>query len=165
MIDRYSAKLQTYTCMKKQPFSPCLSVIWDGPLRCCGDIILACLVAYKLSLMVLSYSSYVVLVLFWGPCRKNLSLRIFVVVILKEGFAGRAPSILLLAWHQQYNIICEDCWLQNYNRCHIKRRIGGAPPANPFLYVNNKDLKDAFLQHATLIWYCIHKFLCLILIV
>ena len=34
----------------------------------------------------------------WGVYCKKASLKIFVVVIPKEGFAGRAPPILLLVW-------------------------------------------------------------------
>ena len=44
-----------------------------------------------------------------GVCRKNLSFKIFVVVIPKEGLVGGAPPIVLLVWHRLYNIICEGC--------------------------------------------------------
>ncbi len=41
-------------------------------------------------------------------------LKIFVVVIPKDRMVGRAPPILLLAWHQIYHIICKGYKLQIY---------------------------------------------------
>ncbi len=65
----------------------------------------------------------VLIIITWIVCCKNVSLKIFVLVIPKAGLAGQAPQILLLVWHRFYSIICEGCRLQIYSRYHAKRRI------------------------------------------
>ena len=57
---------------------------------------------------------------------KIMCLKIFVIVIAKEGLAGWTPRILLLVWHWLQNIICEGRKVQFYSRCHTQSRIVGA---------------------------------------
>ena len=92
----------------------------------------------------------------WGVCPKNVSFKIFVVVIPKEWLVDRALPNIILVWHQLCNITCKGCRLQIYRRYHTKRKIGVAMPANPsFVMTTTKIFKDAFLWHATHFLYII----------
>ena len=63
----------------------------------------------------------------------------------KDWRAG-ALQILLWVWHRLQNIIYEHSRVIFYSRCHIQRRIGGAPARQSFFgYDNDKDLKVCFL--------------------
>ncbi len=87
---------------------------------------------------------------------KNASFKIFVGVIPKRRIGDWGPPILLLVWHQIYNIlvICEGCILQICSRCRIKRRTGRTPSAKPsFGMATTKILKDTFLQHTQHNWF------------
>ncbi len=73
---------------------------------------------------------------------KKTDLKVFVVVIPKEGLGPANPSL---------NIISEGSRVIFYSRCHTQRRIGGAPPANPSLgMAMTKTLRSVFSWHA---WY------------
>ncbi len=83
----------------------------------------------------------------WVACRKKCIFKdLWQIVIRNEGLADMAPPILLLIWHQLYNIICEYCRLQMYCQCHTKGRIDGVPSANPSFGMIT-IFKDTFLQH------------------
>ena len=66
----------------------------------------------------------------WGVYCKNVSFKILVTLIPKEGLTGWALPILVLVWYLLYNIICEDYRLHIYSR-----------------YI--KIFKYAFLWHGT----------------
>ena len=81
-------------------------------------------------------------------CHGKTELKVFVVVIPKEGLTGRAPSIFLLLWHQLQNIIYEGSNVKFYSRRHTQRRIGGALPAHPSLgMTTTKILRHVFPWH------------------
>ncbi len=63
-------------------------------------------------------------------CHGKTCLKVFVVVVPKEGLAGPIPKegltggalpILLLVWHRLQDIICEGSRVQFYSRCHTQR--------------------------------------------
>ena len=92
----------------------------------------------------------------WAVCRKNVSLKVFVIVIPKEGLADGAPPILLLVWLWLYNLICCNVFpvVHAISRCqcHTKIRIDPAPSAK-FLFsmTTTKNFEDMFLWHSTLL--------------
>ena len=83
----------------------------------------------------------------WVACRKNANSKIFVIVIPKERFLGRALPILLLIWHWPYiNVSWSGCVKSVSFPCIP----GHTLPANPsFGMTGRKTLKDAFLLHST----------------
>ncbi len=94
---------------------------------------------------------------FKEPSHGKMCLKIFVIVIPKEGLAGWTPPILLLVWHRLQNRICKGSFhnfivsgisKEIYSRCHIQRRIGGAQPTNPSLGMTTIEiLRPVFAWH------------------
>ncbi len=77
---------------------------------------------------------------------RKQTLKVFVIVIPKEGLAGGAPPILLWIWHRLQNKIYEGSRVIFYSRWNTQRRIGGALACQFFFgYDNDKDLKVCFL--------------------
>ncbi len=73
-------------------------------------------------------------------CHETMCLKIFVVVIPKEGLVGRAPPTLLLVWHPLRNIILENRRVRLYSSCHTQRRICGSLPANHSLGITTTKI-------------------------
>ena len=95
-------------------------------------------------------------------------LDISVVVIPKEGLAGSGQSFfwydtdcrIVLSWLQRlyYIVVCQGIQAKTvrqggpgtpqYSRCHTKRRMGVAPPANPsFGMTTTKILRPVLVWH------------------
>ncbi len=92
----------------------------------------------------------------WGVCHKNMSFKIFVVVIPKEEIGRQGPANIFFGMTPtiQYNL-----WrvhiLQIYSQCHTKRMIGRAPPANPSLvWRRQRSLKMHFCSTQLMFCYC-----------
>ncbi len=76
------------------------------------------------------------------PQKRRLYRSLLLSYQKKDWRVGPRQSFFLVG-HRLYNIICEDCTLRIYSRCHTKRRIGGASPANPaFGMTTTKVFKD-----------------------
>ena len=74
----------------------------------------------------------------YEPCHEKMYLKIFVIVVPKEGLADLASPILLVVWHRLQNVISEDNRVKCYSRCHTQRRICEAPPPNPSFGMTTK---------------------------
>ncbi len=74
---------------------------------------------------------------------KKMCLKIFVVVIPKEGWARVAAPITHTIWGGQKTQILKS-------QCHTKRRMGAALPANPsFGMTPTKTLRSVFSWHTS----------------
>ncbi len=83
-------------------------------------------------------------------CHEKPDLKVFVVVIPKEGWACMAAPILLWVWHRLQNIIYQGSRGIFYGRCQTHRRMEMATRAHPsFDMTTTKTLGSVFSWRAS----------------